>query len=62
MKGSIKAKKDRKGAYTGEKMRKKGSYEGQNEGNRPSKKFWLRKYPALSNLTCVVIRVKKIEI
>jgi hypothetical protein len=29
---------------TKEKNEEKGAYEGQNEGNRPSKKFLLRKY------------------
>ncbi len=38
MKGSTKAKNDRKGAYKG-KNEEKGAYKGQNEGNKPSKKI-----------------------
>ena len=37
MKGPMKAKNDRKGAYNG-KNEEKGAYEGQNEDKRPFKK------------------------
>ncbi len=43
MKGPMKAKNYRKGAYN-VKNEEKGVYEGQNKGNKPSKKILLCKY------------------